>query len=236
MKQTTLLFLLATIAFAACTNESLESQSAEFVMTCQTAEPDTGSIISATVWDKVPIQKSFCAPWSGDKQDETKFQCYLSPHYFYFKFQVPDQTITLQEPFLKKLDVCNEDRAEIFLSATPGMETYYCMEIDPAGRALDYVTHYYRQFDYDWSFCSLQIETVVEASKYIVAGRLSTIEMMQLGIPLNGFYMGVFRADFDGPENVVWYSLLRTEREKADFHLPEMLYRVKVEAPMTTEP
>ncbi|MBO4642733.1 MAG: hypothetical protein J5661_07760 [Bacteroidaceae bacterium] len=236
MKQTSILFLLATIAFAACTKESLESQSPEFVMTRQTAEPDTGSIITAPVWDKVPVQKSFCAPWTDNMQDETEFQCYLSPHYFYFKFQVPDQTITMQEPFQNKLDVCYEDRAEIFLSATPGMETYYCMEIDPLGRALDYVTNYYRQFDYDWSFSTLQIETVVEASKYIVAGRLSTMEMMQLSIPLNEFYMGVFRADFDGPEKVVWYSLLRTERKKADFHLPEMLYHVIVEAPKTTEP
>ncbi len=236
MRQTTILFLLATIVFVACTQERQEVHNAKFIMSRQTAEPDTGSIITAAVWDKVPLQKTFCAPWSDDKQDETEFQCYLSPHYFYFKFQVPDQTITLQEPFLNKLDVCCEDRAEIFLSATPGMETYYCMEIDPAGRALDYVSNYYRQFDYDWSFCTLQIETVVEDSKYIVAGRLSTLEMMQLGIPQNEFYMGVFRADFDGPEKVVWYSLLRTERKKADFHLPEMLYHVIVEAPMTTEP
>ena len=61
-------------------------------------------------------------------------------------------------------------------------------------------------------------------------------EMLQLGIPLDGFYMGIFRADFDGPQNVVWYSLLRVEREQADFHIPEMLYRVEVETPRTTAP
>ena len=238
MKRIPFFFLLIVFVFSACSkgNSESENQKAVFTMTRQTAEPDTGSIITAAVWDKVPIHKSFCAPWTDNKQDETEFQCYLSPHYFYFKFQVPDQTITLHEPFLKKLDVCDEDRAEIFLSATSGMEIYYSMEIDPKGRALDYVTNYYRQYDYDWNFCTLQIETVVEDSRYIVAGRLSTAEMLQLGIPLDNFYMGVFRADFDGPKNVVWYSLLRVEREKADFHIPEMLYRVSVEVPKTTEP
>ncbi|MCR4922202.1 MAG: hypothetical protein K5945_10945 [Bacteroidaceae bacterium] len=238
MKHTFISFMLAAVTFAACTSVAEKSDSSQevFTMSWRTAEPDTGSIISASVWDNVPVQTRFSAPWSDNLLDATEFQCYLSPHYFYFRFQVPDETITLQEPFLKKLDVCNEDRAEIFLSATPGMETYYCMEIDPQGRALDYVTNYYRQFDYDWSFQSLQIETIVESDKYFVAGRLSTAEMLQLGILAKEFYMGVFRADFDGPEHVVWYSLLRVEREKADFHIPEMLYKVVVEEPQTTHP
>ena len=238
MRHLTILFLLAAVMLACCTEteKEIECMNEVFTMTQQTAEPDTGSIITAAVWEKVPVHKTFSAPWTDNKEDETEFQCYLSPHYFYFKFLVPDQTITLQESFLKKLDVCYEDRAEIFISATPGMETYYSMEIDPKGRALDYVTNYYRQFDYDWSFSTLQIETVVEASRYIVAGRLSTAEMIQVGIPLNTFYMGVFRADFDGPKDVVWYSLLRVNREKADFHIPEMLYKVNVEAPKLTAP
>ncbi len=238
MKHSLFSIALALVVLAACTNETGKNEASPevFTMSWRTAEPDTGQIISAPIWDNVPVRKAFSAPWSGDLEDETEFQCYLSPHYFYFKFQVLDKTITLQEPFEKKLDVCNEDRAEIFLSATPGMETYYSMEIDPRGRPLDYVTNYYRQFDYDWSFQTLQIETALEDAKYIVAGRLSTSEMLQLGIPTDKFYMGVFRADFDGPEKVVWYSLLRVERERADFHIPEMLYKVVVEVPETTQP
>ena len=238
MRHTLIPCMLAAVTLAACTSKTEKNDPAQdvFTMAWRTAEPDTGGIITAPVWDKVPVQKAFSAPWTDDRWDATEFQCDLSPHYFYFKFQVPDETITLQEPFVKKLDVCNEDRAEIFLSATPGMETYYSMEIDPAGRALDYVTNYYRQFDYDWGFHTLQIETTIEDARYTVAGRLSTAEMQQLGIALDDFYMGVFRADFDGPEHVVWYSLLRVEREKADFHLPEMLFRVRVEQPELTQP
>lgn len=239
MKHSTPLIVLAFIVLSACTPREkggTEPARPIFSMPRQTAEPDTGSIISATVWQRVPAMKSFCAPWTDDLQDETQFQCYLSPHYMYFRFQVPDQTLTLKEPFREKLDVCPEDRAEIFLSATPGMDIYYCMEMDPRGRTLDYVASFYRQYDYEWSFATLQTETQISADGYIVAGRLSTAEMLQLGIPLDVFYMGIFRADFDGPQNVVWYSLLRVEREQADFHIPEMLYRVEVETPRTTAP
>ena len=183
MKLSLLPLLTLAVLLSAC--EKQPSQPT-FSMQWLTAEPDTGQIINAEVWQQVSLHEGFDAHWSG-KQDETKFQCYLSPHYFYFKFQVPEQTLTLKEPFEKKLDVCNEDRAEIFLSATPDMHTYYCMEMDPKGRALDYVTNYYRKYDYNWAFHSLQMETSILDNSYIVAGRLSTAEMLQLGIPLDEF-------------------------------------------------
>ena len=189
------------------------------------AEPAKGSIINSEVWKKVAVRQTFHAPWSKLK-DDTRFQCYLSDNYFYFKFRVNDPTLTLKRPFKKKLDVTAEDRAEIFLSATADMSIYYCMEIDPNGHALDYKAAYYRKFDYEWSFATLETETskAPDRKSYIVAGRLSTAEMKRLGIDTEKFYMGVFRADFDTPRKVVWYSLLPVYRTKADFHLPEMLF------------
>ena len=106
------------------------------------------------------------------------------------------------------------------------MSVYYCMEIDPNGHTLDYKAGYYRKFDYGWSFSTLETETskASDLKSYIVAGRLSTAEMKRLGIDTDKFYMGIFRADFDTPRKVVWYSLLPVYRTKADFHLPEMLF------------
>ncbi len=206
---------------------SLPSQGARphFNITRQTAEPAKGSIIGSDVWTKVPVSRTFHAPWSGLK-DDSRFQCYLSKNYFYFKFQVNDPTLTLKRPFRKKLDVAEEDRVEIFMSATADMKVYYCMEMDPDGKALDYKAGYYRKFDYDWSFASLEMETqkAADLKSYTVAGRLSTAEMKRLGISPQKFYLGVFRADFDTPKKVVWYSLLRKYRKTADFHLPEMLF------------
>ena len=242
MKRTFVLLLLAVMVLAACMkhekagNQNDESKKTdslqpqpEITLDYIEYEPDKGAILWSEIWLSVNVHKSFSAPWSDNRQDQTEFQCYLSFSYLYFRFRVPDKTLTLHDPFRRKLDVCDEDRAEIFLSATAGMDTYYCMEIDPKGRVLDYKANYYRQFDYEWSFSTLQTESYIADGCYIVSGRLSTAELQQLGIPIHGFYMGVFRADFDGPKDVVWYSLLRVEREQADFHIPEMLFLVKKE-------
>jgi|GEM_PF-1248489 len=223
----TMNIMLPLIVLMTALSLPLSSQTAKpkFAIEHRKAEPAKGCIISDGVWKKVAVKQTFHAPWSK-LDDDTRFQCYLSDNYFYFKFRVNDSTLTLKRPFGKKLDVAREDRVEIFLSATAGMSVYYCLETDPDGHTLDYKAEYCRKFDYGWSFSTLETETskASDLKSHIVAGRLSTAEMKRLGIDTDKFYMGIFRADFDTPRRVVWYSLLPVYRKKADFHRPEMLF------------
>ena len=48
----------------------------------------------------------------------------------------------------------------------------------------------------------------------------------ELGLRLEeGFYMGVFRADYRKDGSVNWYSAVITDDETADFHKPDMLFK-----------
>ena len=67
------------------------------------------------------------------------------------------------------------------------MGQYYCMEIDPSGHVMDYSASYYRKFDYEWNFKSLEICSIKDEKGYIVAGRLSVSELLELGIDLEEF-------------------------------------------------
>ncbi len=104
------------------------------------------------------------------------------------------------------------------------MGQYYCMEIDPSGHVMDYSASYYRKFDYEWNFKSLEICSIKDEKGYIVAGRLSVSELLELGIDLEEFYMGVFRADFTTPNTVIWYSSVSINEPKPDFHNPNILF------------
>lgn len=48
------------------------------------------------------------------------------------------------------------------------MGQYYCMEIDPSGHVMDYSASYYRKFDYEWNFKSLEICSIKDEKGYIV--------------------------------------------------------------------
>ena len=215
--------ILAIFALLLLTS-GLKVHSQDFNIQTFNEEPQAGQIIKAKVWKKVKNHKTFHAPWSK-KSVENEFKCYFSDNYFYFCFKVLDKMPVTVEPFTQKLDVAPEDRAEIFLSPTSDMQEYYCAEMDPKGRCLDYSAKFKRVYNYGWSFETLHIEASSTNYGYIVAGRWALSEWQKLNIDPNHFYMGVFSADFYAPKKVIWYSLLERTREHADFHIPEMLFK-----------
>lgn len=185
--------------------------------------PSVETLIGWEEWHTIKAIKPFFAPWDY-LEDETAFRCFFSSQYFYFCFNVTDATIMMCHEFAHESDVEAEDRVEIFFSASKDMRKYYCMEIDPGGHVMDYSASYYRKFNYGWNFKSLETCSIRNEKGYVVAGRLSVSELLGLGINLEEFYMGVFRADFTTPDTVVWYSSVSTDDPKPDFHKPNVLF------------
>ena len=168
------------------------------------------------------------APWDG-LEDNTVFGCFAGEDYFYFYYDVIDPTVTLKEGFKEEKDVEPEDRVEIFFSPRPEMDIYYCAEIDPEGRVLDYSSKYYREMDYGWNFSTMDLFSKITEKGYLIAGRVSKEELRSLGLDLEGgFSMGVFRADFREDGTVNWYSAIPSDDKAPDFHKPDMLFRAKM--------
>ena len=164
------------------------------------------------------------APWDG-LDDNTLFRCFSDGESFWFVFEVTDSTLTFSEDFTGEATVEREDRVEIFFSPKRSMDNYYCAEIDPLGRVLDYSGHYYRDIDYSWNFHSLCLLGQLTKTGYVVAGKVSMAELRELGCDLEGgFRMGVFRADYRPDMSVDWYSAVSTDDISPDFHKPDMLF------------
>ena len=165
------------------------------------------------------------APW--DKlEDDTRFSCHSTQERFFFSFEVCDTTVTLSQPFLSERDVEPEDRVEIFLSPKGDLsQPYYCAEIDPEGRVMDYRAAFFRQFDFSWQFETLVTSATRTSSGYRVGGSIARKELEQLGLDLaGGFWMGAFRADFRPDGTVHWFSRIPTDDAVPDFHKPGVLF------------
>ena len=168
------------------------------------------------------------APWDS-LEDDTAFRCFADSSNFYFYYEVRDSTITLVPNYVGESDVEVEDRVEIFFSPVSSMDEYYVAEIDPLGRVLDYKGLYYRHLDYGWDFSSMSLIGVLTQSGYVVAGKIGLGELEALGLNLgDGFYMGVFRADYRPDMSVNWYSAISTDDKSPDFHKPDMLFKAKI--------
>ncbi len=194
--------------------------------------PDTGFLKEYGEGSAKPYlissAKGFHAPWEG-LEDDTGFICSADSSVFRFRYAVKDSSLTLSEPYTGERCVDNEDRVEIFFSAGKDMDIYYCAEIDPMGRIMDYSCRYYRQMDYDWGFRTLKTEGRLTDDGYVVDGQIDLRELAGLGIdPEDGFYMGLFRADFRPDMSVSWYSWIDNGAEEADFHKPDVLFPARL--------
>ena len=195
------------------------------VLSCGNAVGDGGTF---TVRPAASID-GLLAPWDALEDDNTLFRCFSDEESFYFTYEVVDPTPTYSEDFSGEDQVENEDRVEIFFSPKQSMDNYYCAEIDPLGRVLDYSGHYYRDLDYGWNFSTMRLLGELTENGYIVAGKVSKAELRELGCDLEcGFWMGVFRADYRPDLSVNWYSAVSTDDISPDFHKPDVLFFTKI--------
>ena len=169
----------------------------------------------------------FHAPWDG-LDDETEFSCRCDGERLCFSYDVVDSTMTVFDEFPTERTVDDEDRVEIFFSCDSLMSSYWCAEIDPKARPMDYAVHFGQPFDYEWNFSTLQADARLTVRGYQVEGSVALSELRELGIRTDDFYLGVFRADFHPDGSVNWYSLVSTDDKTPYFHKPNVLFPASI--------
>src|SRR5699024_747991 len=107
-------------------------------------------------WDKAKKIQNFTFPWRNNKQSFTEFFVSVDSTNFNFAFLVEDRSL-VWEPYKNEMDVSLGDRVEIFFAKDKDLNEYFCLEINPVGKVLDYKATYYRKFDVKWSFSELYV-------------------------------------------------------------------------------
>lgn len=227
MNLTAILFFFIQLCFIKINADTCRSESYKIRFTRN--EIRTDCIISKGEWESADSIKGFIAPWNNDIYDETVFKALHNSVYLYFCFKVKDDNITLFD-YKEELTVGQEDRVELFFSPGADIKRYFCAEMDPQGKILDYSARYHRKFDESWNFSQLSISSKITPSGYIVEGSIPLAELRKMGLG-DSFYMGIFRADYrsKNEEDVIWHSWIKPQSPTADFHIPSAFGLVKLE-------
>ena len=138
--------------------------------------------------------------------------------------------MTLTHPFTGERDVDPADRVEVFFAQDARLKKpYYCAEIDAAGHVMDYKAAFYRHFDFDWDFRTLEVRSLLSLGTYRILGSIAREELSSLGLDLDGgFWMGVFQGEDGEGREILWYSLVPTRDRKPDFHQPKVFFPCKM--------
>lgn len=180
-------------------------------------------------WIGANMLTDFIFPWEDKPAPYTSFKAVYDDQRFYFFFEVIDEDIVLVDNFTDKRDATKEDRVELFFSPTEDIATYYCMEIDPLGRAYDFKAKYYREMDRTWSWPGLELKGIVTGNRYVVEGALPMDSFRELDMqPEKGIIAGIYRAEFSRENEGIkqeWVSWVDPKTEKPDFHVPSSFGR-----------
>lgn len=185
---------------------------------------DTGN---AAQWSTANVLTDFTYPWDTAATPATSFAALWDGEWLYCLYRVKDDSVLVYQHTNDKHEVGASDRVEIFLKADDKMSPYYCLELDAAGRVLDYAADYYRIMHYDWQWpkSQLKIKAVPTKDGYVVESAISIASLKTLGLLKdNKIQAGLFRAEcksmHNGKSDLRWISWINPKSEQPDFHIP----------------
>ena len=184
-------------------------------------------------WDSKPLVLGLTAPWNGPIKDSTVIYICHDKKNLYFLFKIKDDNLIYDDREGEEA-VNYRDRAEIFLSKDEKLSTYFCAEIDPQAKVLDYEAHFYRDFNFEWDFKQLIVASQLENDGYVVEGALPIewLKSSQLLSDDGEMFIGLYRANAIEPENdesIVWCSWIVPDSKDPDFHIPCSLGKLRLQ-------
>jgi hypothetical protein len=187
-------------------------------------------------WDQALDLTGFSYPWSVLPPPLMAFRALWNDTYFYFRFDVETSRALTYVHDNNKMEVTDSDRVEIFFRTDERLNPYYCLEMDPLGRVLDYRSAFYRKFEYEWQWPGnnqLQIESNFTRGGYTVAGSITIASLKELNLLNNNeLQAGLFRGEClnvrDPQSSFSWISWVKPESDHPDFHIPSSFGVIKL--------
>lgn len=179
------------------------------------------------LWRAAEELTDFTYPWEKERSPSTTFKALHNESWLYCLFEVEDPDMKIFQDTNDKSEVAASCRAELFFRSDDRLDPYYCLEIDPLGRVLDYKATYHRNFNFNWSWPDggLTVKTSRTTKGYIVEFAVSKASLKKLGL-LNdqrleaGLYRGDCVTTSEGKEDFRWISWVKPDSKTPDFHIP----------------
>ncbi|MFZ6012299.1 MAG: carbohydrate-binding family 9-like protein [Bacteroidota bacterium] len=175
-------------------------------------------------WTTADSLTDFSYPWNSGILPATVFRALWDSDYFYFRFDATDMNINVHKKSNDKLEVGLSDRVEIFFKSNEEMNPYYCLEIDPHGRVMDFEARLYRQFNFEWQWPNLVVTPKVLENGYSIEGKITLESLVSLNVLKNNtMHAGLYRANciasHDDEAEFEWISWIHPRTENPDFHV-----------------
>lgn len=179
-----------------------------------------------TDWDTSPQVTGLVDPWHDAQMDQTRFLTCSDNENLYLLYKVHDEHIYCADGNEERsVDYC--DRIEFFICKDEQMNEYYCLEIDPNGKVMDYRAAYHRNFDYGWTCDIIDVGTSISNNEYLIEAAIP-LEWLKENCFISDsdeIIFGIYRADRRNKDDSVidWYTWIDPGTPGPEFHVPGTL-------------
>jgi len=180
------------------------------------------------LWDHAHKMTDFNSPWDDAPIKEIDFKALWSDSHLYIKFRVADNQVHINN---SDSDICTDtigesDRVELFFRSNDQLDPYYCLEIDPSPRVMDFKAKPNKDFDFDWQWPSedLQVKSHISETHFTVEISLSLKSLKELDLLKNnvietGIYRAKYNKQTDGSFEPIWIPWVNPQTETPNFHI-----------------
>lgn len=179
------------------------------------------------LWDKAVILDDFISPWDADKVLKIEFKALWDSTNLFFCFTVFDSSVHIDTTDDTIASINESDRVELFFRSDASLNPYYCLEIDPTPRVMDFIAYPNKKFDFDWNWPknNLTVKSFRNENYFTVEGAISIESLRKFNlIKDNKIETGIFRAKYveqdDSSFEPTWITWVNPNTETPNFHTP----------------
>ena len=188
-----------------------------------------------SVWDKANVLDDFNSPWDTKKVKNITFKALWDTENFFFCFTVEDSEVYIDTTDDTISSINNSDRVELFFRTNMLLDSYYCLEIDPTPRIMDFKARPNKQFDFSWYWPKkdISIQSYIQNEFFTIEGAISLDSLKALNLLNNnkveaGIYRAKYRQEQNGSYDPTWITWIDPNTENPNFHVPSSFGTLKL--------
>lgn len=177
-------------------------------------------------WEKAELLTDFISAWDKEPVKKIEFKSLWDSEKLFFFFKVFDNEVHIDAKDNSDDSIGNSDRVELFFRANEDLNPYYCLEIDPTPRIMDFMARPNKDFDFNWNWPKkgICVKSNIEKEYFTVEISISIASLKKFNlIKDNKIETGVFRAKYNKKEDSTfeptWISWVDPNTETPNFHI-----------------
>lgn len=188
------------------------------------------------IWDDIDALIDFSSPWDNKPIKKIEFKACHNSKNIFFRFKVDDNNIYI-DPSKNSLEsINNSDRVELFFRSDANLNPYYCLEIDPNSRIMDFKAYPNKKFDFNWNWSPdcIEVKSNKNTNFFTVEITISILFLEKIAL-LKGSFLetGIYRAKYNKRDNntyyPTWITWVDPKTATPNFHTPESFGLLELE-------